>query len=397
MSRITETRRPILAAILLALLMAGFIAYGSLYPFRFHPLPERMPLAEAVAQAWALRSTSRGDLAANLLLYAPLGLVLALAFARLRPLPATVLAVLLCALLSAGLEFAQIFAMHRVASGGDLVLNIVGAGLGAATGTVLAPRRGAEALAWRPRVADAFPAALLACWVGYRLYPYVPALDLGEWRASLKPLLPPFDPDPLRILRLAILWLVAARMLDAARPRGEAGLLLAVLMLGSLVAAVPLVGRRLTVEEIAAVGLALPAWLVLRRLSWRDRLLFAALLFVVLLEGLAPYTFLAEPRPFGWIPLRSLMSGHWGNGLQAVLYKSFLYGGLVWLGLRAGLRPLLAGGFAVAVALAVSAAQAWLPGRSAEITDAVIAAGTILLLQLLRGGRWPGEPRVAGR
>jgi VanZ family protein len=396
-SRITETRRPILAAILLALLMAGFIVYGSLYPFRFEPLPARVSLAEALQQAWMIRRASRGDLAANLLLYAPLGLVLALAFARLRPWPATLLALLLCALLSAGLEFAQIFARHRVASGWDLVLNSIGGGFGAVAGTVLAPRRAADALAWRPQVAEAFPAVLLACWLGYRLYPYVPALDVGEWRASLKPLLPPLDPDPLRIVRLAILWLVAGRMLDAARPRGEAGLLLAVLMLGTLAAAVPLIGRRLTVEEIAAVGLALPAWLVLRRLSWRDRLLFPALLLAVLLEGLAPYTFLAEPRPFGWIPLRSLMEGQWGNGLQAVLYKSFLYGGLLWLGLRAGLWPALAAGFAVAVALAVSTAQTWLPGRSAEVTDAVIAAGTILVLRLLPAGRWPAEPHAAGR
>jgi VanZ family protein len=384
-SRDAESRRPILAGVLLALLMVGFIVYGSLYPFRFQPLPPGLGLAEAVARAWELRRPGRGDMAANLLLYAPLGLALALALMRLRPALAGGLALLLCALLSATMEFAQLFAPNRVASGWDLVLNATGAAFGAAVGAVMAPRRAAEALAWRPQLAEVFPALLLAAWLGYRLYPYVPALDLGEWKASLKPLLlAPFDPDPLRTVRLALLWLVAARMLDAALPRGAGVLAPAALMLATLAAAVPLVGRILTAEEIVAVAAAALAWAVLRHLParWLDRLLLAGLLAAVLLEGLAPYRVLEVPRPFGWIPFRSLVHGQLGFGVQAVLYKGFLYGGLGWLGMRAGLGLAVASVLAVLVAFAISLSQTWLPGRSAEITDAALATGAMLVLWL---------------
>lgn len=379
--------------------MAAFIVYGSLYPFAFRPLPEGTALREVLAGVWQLRRPSRGDVAANLLLYGPLGLALTLGLAtRIRPIPAACLGLLGCCLLSATMEIGQLFVPRRTPSGWDLVLNTFGAAFGAAAGAILAPRRGQDALAWRPTVAEVFPALLLGCWLAYRLYPYVPALDLGEWRASLKPLLPPWQPDPLRIVRLAILWLVAARLLDAARPRGENGLLLAAVMLTTLAAAVPIVERRLTVEEIVAVGLALPAWLLLRGRRFTDGLLFAALLLAVLLEGAQPYRLLSEPRAFGWIPFRSVMSGHWGNGLQAMLYKFMLYGGLVWLGMRAGLRLTVAAALAVAVAAGISTLQTWLPGRSAEITDALLAAGAALTLRLVSRVPSPGlSLAAAGR
>lgn len=394
MTRPPAPPRPALAAALLAALMAGFIVYGSLYPFRFQPLPANTPLYDLVMGAWALRRPSRGDLAANLVLYGPLGLALSVAFgARLRALPAAGLAVLACVLLSAAMEVGQFFVPRRSPSGWDLVLNAIGATAGALTGALVAPRHAADALSWRPRIAEAFPAILLSCWLAYRLYPFVPAIDLGEWRASLAPLARGFDPDPLRTLRLALLWLVAGRLLDAARPKGENGVLLAGLMLLTIGAAVPLVGRRLTVEEILAVALAWPAWLLLRRLRWRDRLLLPAMLAAVVLEGTQPYRLLAEPRGFSWIPMRSLMSGQWGNGLQAMLYKTFLYGGLAWLGLRAGLRLAVASGFAIAVAAGISAFQTWLPGRSAEITDALIAAGAVVALYLLPPPPQPARQR----
>jgi VanZ family protein len=375
---------PVLAAILLAVLMAAFIVYGSLYPFRFRPLPAGVSLGELVRDASMIRRPSRGDLAANLLLYAPLALALSLALAsRLRPLAAAGLAALACFLLSVAMETGQFFVPPRTPSAWDMVLNSLGGAAGALAGAVLAPHHARGALAWRPRIVEAFPAILVGCWVVYRLYPYVPALDLGEWKASVKPLLRAWEPDLPRLLRLTVFWVVAGRLLDAARPRGEGGLVLAGAMLLTLGAAIPLVGRWLTWEEIVAAGLAWPIWLLLRGRRWTDPLLFAALLAAVLLEGLRPYAFLAEPRPFSWRAGRSLMTGHAGNGLQAMLFKVFQYGGLAWLGLRAGLRLWVAAPFVVAVAFWISWMQTWLPGRSAEITDAVIAAAAVGALWLL--------------
>ncbi|MGK7871701.1 VanZ family protein, partial [Falsiroseomonas sp. E2-1-a20] len=238
-------RRAVPAALLLATLATGFIVYGSLYPFRFRPLPEGQKLLDAVLAALARRPGGRGDVAANLVLYAPLGFALCFALAaRLRAGLATLLAALACALLSAGMEISQLHVAGRSSSGFDLMLNALGGGIGAAAGALVARS------AWRPRGVALAPieplaALLLICWLAYRLYPYIPSIDLGEWRQSLAPLIRAPLLDPWRGLRLCLLWLVTARLLGAAWPRLGGALPFAALVLGTLALAVPIVDRRM--------------------------------------------------------------------------------------------------------------------------------------------------------
>ncbi len=367
-------RRAVLAALLLAALAAGFIVYGSLYPFRFRPLPEGQTLLDAALAALRRRPGGRGDVAANLVLYAPLGCALCFALAaRLRALLAALLAAFACALLSAGLEVSQLQVTGRSSSGFDFMLNALGGGIGAAAGALVA--RGT----WRPRGVMLAPkeplaALLLICWLAYRLYPFIPSINLGEWRQSLAPLLRAPLLDPWRGLRLCLLWLVAARLLGAAWPRLGEALPFAALVLGVLAFAVPIVDRRLTPPELLGGFLAIALWPLLRRAPRMDLWLLLALMVVVVAEATAPYSWLNAPRDFGWVPFRAVMRGHWGIGLQAIFYKFFLYGGLIWLALRAGLPWPAAAVATVALALGLSLAQTWLPGRSAESTDATLAA-----------------------
>jgi VanZ family protein len=367
-------RRPFLAALLLAVLAASFIVYGSLYPFRFRPLPEGQKLLDALLAALGRRPGGRGDVAANLVLYAPLGFALCFALAaRLRAGLATLLAALACALLSAGMEISQLHVAGRSSSGFDLMLNALGGGIGAAAGALVAHG------AWRPRGVVLAPveplaALLLICWLAYRLYPYIPSIDLGEWRQSLAPLMRAPLLDPWRGLRLCVLWLVTARLLGAAWPRLGGVLPFAALVLGVLALAVPIVDRRLTPPELLGGLLAVALWPLLRRAPRTDLWLLLALMMVVVAEATAPYSWLDAPQVFGWMPFRAVMRGHWGIGLQAMFYKFFLYGGLIWLALRAGLPWLLATVATVALALGLSLSQTWLPGRSAESTDASLAA-----------------------
>ncbi|WP_043343415.1 hypothetical protein [Belnapia moabensis] len=161
------------------------------------------------------------------------------------------------------------------------------------------------------------------------------------------------------------------------------------MMLTTLVAAVPLVDRWLSPTELLAVVAALPAWLVRRRRPGRDSLLAAALLGVILAEGLAPYQLLAEPRPFGWVHFRNVIPGHWGIGLQAMLLKTFRHGVLLWLLLRLGWRWMVTASAVMGLAAAVSFGQTWPPGRSADVTDTLPAAVVALILLALRGTARP--------
>jgi VanZ family protein len=333
------------AALLLAALMTGVIVFGSLYPFQFRPLPDGTALPEAVLQALRRRSGGRGDLLANLVLYAPLGFALALALqARLRPALAALLAAQACLLLSAAMEFGQMHVPRRSPSGLDLLLNAVGGGAGALLAVWVRPPATTRLPADWLRPVEPFAALLLGCWLAYRLYPYVPSLDYGEWRASLAPLRHAAGLDPWRVLRLAVFWLAAGRLL--------------------------------------------------RRLPRADLLLAGLMLAAVLAESLSPFILAAEPRPFGWVPFRSVVRGNLGNGLQAVLLKTFLYGTLLWLTIRAGLRAWAAVPAVVGLAFGIALVRTWIPWRSADSTDPALAAIAALLMVLFarlprRGDRMP--------
>ncbi len=282
---------------------------------------------------------------------------------------------------------AQLYTPTRVASLWDVVLNVAGAAAGALMAPVLL-RLGTGLD--RPALADRFALLLLACWLAGRLHPYVPTLDLGEWRASLAPLLR--DPlDAWRALRIAVLWWMAGRLAEAAFPRGA--WLVPPLVLATLAAAVPIAARALSWADVVGGLGGLLLWVLLRRFRLGDALLAPAMVAVVLAEGLAPYTFLSAPRDFSLVPFDSAIGGSFGAGMQAILYKALLFGGLLWALLRigAGFAPSL--GFVVLLTLSVSIAQRWLPDRSAEITDALIALAAGLAARLTRPVMAPGGRR----
>jgi hypothetical protein len=93
----------------------------------------------------------------------------------------------------------------------------------------------------------------------------------------------------------------------------------------------------------------------------------------ILAERLEPFQFSAYGRAFGWTPFRSFLYGSVEVNILSFLEKTFLCGALIWLldnsGLRSGVSTIL-----VAIMLfAASWAETYLPGRSAEITDALMA------------------------
>jgi VanZ family protein len=93
---------------------------------------------------------------------------------------------------------------------------------------------------------------------------------------------------------------------------------------------------------------------------------------------------MANPVPFGWIPFRSFMYGSINVDVLSFLEKFFLYGSWTWLLSEAGLSYVRAGCFVLAPTLfATSLAETYLPNRSAEITDAVMAAAISVIFALI--------------
>ncbi len=343
----------------------------------------------------------RGDLLANLILYVPLGFFAAACLsAQLARKWALVLTILLGAMLSCSVELAQLYIPGRTSSVWDVYLNTAGSFVGALAAVAGGAGLFSAALGHRSRKAEPFVMLLVLAWLGYRLYPYVATIDLHKYWSSLKPLVLTPTFEPFRSLRLAVLWLVAAHLIEVTSGRSRAPVIVPTVLVGTLLSGVVLVDRVVTLAELLGVGAALLGWALARGSRWDRPTLLALLLVVVVADRLAPFDFTATETPFGWVPFRSVFRGHWGRGLQSMLEKSFLYGSLLWLLVRQGMPLLLATGVEMALLLATSLAQTRIPGRSAEITDAVLAGGLALVFALLRG--WSGgkpiaDPRNFGR
>jgi hypothetical protein len=67
------------------------------------------------------------------------------------------------------------------------------------------------------------------------------------------------------------------------------------------------------------------------------------------------------------------MQGSISVNIQAFCQKFYEYGGLIWLLNRTGMGLPSGMLLTAALLLITSVAECWLPGRSAEITDAVMA------------------------
>jgi VanZ family protein len=289
--------------------------------------------------------------------------------------------------MSVTMELAQYFDAGRVTAADDVYANLAGTMLGSLGATGLYGR-------WRvPLTAEisghSIPIALIAAWAGYRLYPYVPTIDLHKYWNALKPVILAPTLSLESLYRHTTIWLTIFTLITALVGPRRSAMLAPMFSACVLAARVLIVNTVLSVAEIAGAAAAICLWPIMLALPHRRR---AAALFVllgaaVIVERLQPFQFQPVARDFGWIPFRSLMAGSIAVNVMAFFEKSFLYGSLLYLFTEAGGR-LRAGAFIVAGALfATSWAETYLPGRSAEITDLIMAlliAGGVALLRTRR-------------
>ena len=264
----------------------------------------------------------RMDIVSNVLLYWPLGICLVGAFVGFGIVPRILSAVLCGAMLSAGMESLQIFLPGRLVSLGDFYGNSAGAALGALTGALVGGHSHAPwliAVKRRP-----FACLMLCSWLGS-----------GFFLASI-------SVSPLAWFERGVTWLAVAALIEAVI-RGDRPSLL----------------RRV--------------------LPW------IALLFAihVCVDALRPFHFLAQARPFGWAPFLSFLTASRESAIRSFFEKAFMYGTLPWLAVRAGWRLERAAAVSTLLVLALRIAQIYLPGRSAEITDAVMVLGLACVKKLI--------------
>lgn len=355
----------------LAAAVAFLIAYGSLYPFVFRDMGSLSADVSHFLESWRQPFQSRGDFLANLLLYIPLGLTVTLAFEQgMSRHLAAILAGICGAALSLFIELAQFFDVGRVSTFSDFALNVVGLLAGIVIALVAGARLVKTALP--AGAAPAFARLLLLAWLGWRLYPYVPTLEIHKYWRSLQPVLFAQDVRAYDVFRYAVLWLSVIFLFQTGMRRSMGLVLIAVLAFFAAKASI--ITQVLSLPELLGAALALLlAPIMLGRFSSFGVPLIAALLFlIVILTRILPWQFAATPKPFQWIPFFGFLHGSQQVDLISFAEKFCLYGTLLLLLVRTGLRLGVAVGLECLILFATSWFQTLMVGRSAEISDAVL-------------------------
>ena len=376
-------------AIVTAVIIA-VILYGSFFPFEFRlPEPDIGPVHTLLA-SWG-QWGSRGDLVSNVLLYMPLGFFGVLALnPRLGFAGRVLLVTLLGFCMCVGVELGQYYDEGRDTTLSDVCTNTLGSTLGA----IIAVLFGGT-IRWgflRDIKDNREPALLLAAWLGYWLYPYIPVIDLHKYWDALKPVVLHPSLTPYDLFRHTATWLAIYLLFATVFRRRYPTLLLPFFVGAVLVARIPLIDAVLSVGEIAGAVLGFALWILLGA-NQRLRVVTITLLFFITVaaERLEPFQFGAGSGQFQWIPFYGFMQGSIDIDVQSFCQKFFMYGGLIWLLVASGMRLLRAAFLVAALLFVTSWMEIDLPGRSAEITDAVMA----LAIAAIAGLAKPSVPRPA--
>lgn len=378
-----------------AVIVTAVIVYGSLYPFTFRPAVDGIrPALHTLLESWADMPISRSDLIANVLLYMPFGFFAVLALSRGAGIAGRVVSItLMGAVLSISMELAQYYDADRVTNASDVYTNSFGALLGAIGGRLVG---GGFRWPLLSQIAAArIPILILVAWIGYRLYPYVPTIDLHKYWSALKPVILYPSLTAYDLFRYTAIWLTTSALIEAIVGTRRSWVLFPLFVGCVLVGKVMVVDTSLSMAEVSGAALAIfGTGLLAFNASVRAIVIALAFCSYVVADRLEPFQFGAIARPFVWTPFLGFMSGDLRIDILSFLEKFFLYGGAIWLLTRIGLRLGTATLLTAAALFATSQAERFLPGRSAEVTDAIMALIIGAIFALIGNEPSNGRDRV---
>jgi VanZ family protein len=353
------------------------IVYGSLYPWDFifdsNVQPLRILLTSWIAAVGGDFPTR--DFVVNVALYVPLG---ATGFLALRR---AVRVVAFAAVLSTSIELAQAYHPLRFSNALDLVANIVGTAMGLMLAMTF--RQSVYRLAGRWRFVDApnpVPVTVLLCWVAATLFPFFPSTG---WTAFTNEVAA-FLSAPLRITSIAtqaVVFFTLGRLLTAAGLTSVPWLALAVCLIpASLVINI----QQLTWSSVLGAIVGSVVFLIVGKRKPASYIGTAAIFGILIYRGLHPFDFASDPGAFAWVPFAGLLETEDGQrGLVILLEKLFYYGIAIWSLLTNGVGIVSATTLTAATLCAIEVAQLWLPGRTPESTDVVLAAVLGIVFQAI--------------
>lgn len=355
------------------------ILYGSLYPWRFQG--EEIPYNPLILllHSWRggrLFPFQIRDGIINVLLYIPVGACGYLAFAGMRRRWLAFWApVALGAALSVTVEILQVYERTRTTSLLDVYANTIGSAVGVLAGVVF------SRLSRRLRGLDPAAILVLLFWAAYLTLPFLPAVAICLFGVRIPDLTRSVTSDGVRLAAAFSSWYTAGFLLD------RAGLRPAWIWLAGF-AAVMAAGMALSGFAVWSTALGMAAGVAAFAVPFPGRKAGAAvaMLALLLVWGLQPFRFQMLAGTFLWTPFGGFLDESWQRSGYLLVEKLFFYGAAVWSLNLAGLSMRSAGWAVAGLLLGVELLQMFLPGRTAEITDPLLALVLALAFHAFRGG-----------
>lgn len=350
-------------AAIFCLLYCCVVLYLSLYPgeFELHPRAQRLGWVPLTGRRQIL------DAVLNVLFYVPLGASALWAAGRKKWL-GWLLGIGTGALLSGVVEWLQLWTPRRFGNWNDFAANTTGAVLGVALAQTVRSVARAHFPESRRRQMGLSPTQglFLGLWLLWHMFPFIPAIRLDRL-TRLPEYLAPWS------------WQVAVEVgLGFAALRTIAG---GSWWLGVALAALPaqafLSDRNLSPAALCG---ALAGWAAAESPGPRfQRALRWLLTGWLIVEELRPFQFSTTPGPFGWAPFHSWYDG---SGYPVYFAKLYLYAAAIWAWRRDERPWWIAAGAPMAILAAGEWVQRYIPGRTPESTDVVLALGGAILCAL---------------
>lgn len=353
-------------------LICALISYGSLFPFEIEAAP---------AGAWAEllatwhKTSSRGDLLGNIILFVPMGMVGVWCYGRKPWQLATVF--ILAFVLAFALQILQIYIPSRDPSLQDVLWNTVGTGIGMGLALVV-PKQTLARENLNLKNNALFLLLLMGAWLCYRLMPFIPTIDFQSIKDSLKPLLLHPQLNGLGLFHDSLAWAAFACMLAAfikaqnplPLPRRQHLAILTGIALATFCGEILILQNTLSLTNLtgAVLGIAL-WWFWPQRLGGITTPLALMLALMLILKGLSPFQLSPQAAEFHWLPFHGFIEGSMIMNSTVLFEKFFLYGALLWLLQQEGAGPRFALMTTLILTTGIEIGQLFFVGHTPEITE----------------------------
>jgi len=349
---------------LLLTVVIALIIHGSLHPWEFRAPSD---VSAAVVQMFKWNPwTGLGDTVGNVLLFVPLGLLSA-AIAGSRAQIA--LYVALSTVFALMLQLLQVWLPSRDAEMSDVFWNVVGISVGVSLQSVAL-----AGLSWlhvNKKDDTGLRLAVCVLWIGLECWPLVPTLDLQHVKDAAKPLLLHPTWNWLSAVETSTsVFVVGFALRDLHRSKTVLGCAVLSAILAKFVFVGAVLSLSHTIGLISGLLAASAAhrW---RSLVWARTTLLLALAWTGL-DELRPFELSLLPNSFQFIPFQSMLDGSLEANLLTLIRSLFWTGSVMLSAVSLGIATLPAAVTLSTLLLLLEAGQVFLPGRTPDITLAVL-------------------------